>query len=153
MFGHENQTPQISFTTTFGYSYRVEYKSGLLDSLWTPVAGADSVAGSGNVAVITDPGANIGIQPRRFYRVALAISASATPVVAAIGLINGRPQISFTSATGHYYRVEFKESFNEPYWRAVSGAETITGTGTVLQAIDPDVPLGQTSRFYRVTQF
>ncbi len=61
--------PQISFTSTAGYDYRVEYKNKLTDSWWLPVPGAEMVAGTGSTTEVADPSGSGASQ--RFYRVVL----------------------------------------------------------------------------------
>jgi len=70
-FGADNQTPRISFTTTAGYYYRVEYRNNLDDAAWLPVLGAEIVVGTGDVIQVSDSAANVGSQTRRVYRVTL----------------------------------------------------------------------------------
>ncbi len=66
-----NRIPRLGFTTSAGQSYRVEFKSNLSDPSWTTLSGSESVAGTGGVLEITDPGATAGPGAKRFYRVVL----------------------------------------------------------------------------------
>ena len=68
-------TARISFTTTAGEQYRVEYKNVLNGGSWTTLPGADAVIGTGGVMQISDPDPNVRTLPRRFYRVVLAPAA------------------------------------------------------------------------------
>jgi len=70
-FSLPDRRPSISFTTTAGYNYRVEYKNSLTDPTWMPVSGAEEVPGTGEVVRITDPDPNVANLPRRFYRALL----------------------------------------------------------------------------------
>ncbi len=64
-------SPQISFSTVFGQRYRVEYKDLLSNTTWIPVAGSESIAGTGGTIQAGDSDPNLATRPRRFYRVVL----------------------------------------------------------------------------------
>jgi hypothetical protein len=66
-----NGTPQISFTTTAGQSYRLEFKNNLTDPTWTTVPGADMISGNGNPVQVSDMDPNAPTVPHRFYRAVL----------------------------------------------------------------------------------
>jgi alpha-L-fucosidase len=55
----------VSFPTTSGKTYRVEYSTSLQSGSWTSVQ--DNIAGTGSVVQVTDSGA-VG-QTKRFYRI------------------------------------------------------------------------------------
>jgi len=57
-------TATISFTTTVGQSYTLEYKNSLLDPSWTQIG--STVSGTGDVITVTEP---IFDNSTRFYRV------------------------------------------------------------------------------------
>ncbi len=65
-----SSVPRLTFTTTAGQYYRVEYEDALVGASWNTVAGADMIAGDGNPAQVADPGAGAVVR-RRFYRVIL----------------------------------------------------------------------------------
>jgi hypothetical protein len=153
MLSRDGENAQISFATAADYYYRVEYKDNLTDPSWTPVLGAETVTGSGNIVRVTDLNPPLGKCPRRFYRVAVSYNI-APPVIVGCRVTKGKPQISFTTVTGYYYRVEYKNNLADLSWKPVSGADTIIGTGGVIQTSDPDANTGtQSSRLYRVTLF
>jgi hypothetical protein len=54
--------------------------------------------------------------------------------------------LSWPAAFGAAYRVQFKDSLNDPDWQDLSGNLTILGSNAY--AVDPAPPAGQ--RFYRV---
>jgi len=61
---------RVSFMTFAGWSYTVERTEDLNGTaVWTPVSGAEAVAGTGGVVHVLDP-IVVG-QPQRFYRVRL----------------------------------------------------------------------------------
>jgi len=61
---------RLSFTTVAGWSYTVERTEDLNGTaVWTPVSGAEAVAGTGGVVNVLDP--VVAGQPQRFYRVRL----------------------------------------------------------------------------------
>jgi len=59
------QTTTISFTTTNGVNYQLQYTTDLSGG-WTPVPGVPVINGDGTVQSFTDPNA---IDPARFYRI------------------------------------------------------------------------------------
>jgi hypothetical protein len=67
--GRSEGAPRITFTTRSGQTYRVEYKDNILNGDWAPVAGAESIAGTGNEIQVVDPDPTSPSRPRRFYRV------------------------------------------------------------------------------------
>jgi hypothetical protein len=61
---------RLSFTTVAGWSYTVERTDDLSGTaVWTPVSGAEAVAGTGSVVNVLDP--IVAGQSQRFYRVRL----------------------------------------------------------------------------------
>jgi hypothetical protein len=67
----QNNGPHISFTTTAGYNYQVEYKNSLADQSWAPLPGAEFIAGTGNIVQVIDSDASQQALRRRFYRARL----------------------------------------------------------------------------------
>ena len=68
-----------------------------------------------------------------------------------IGFVNDAPRISFATASGRTYRVEYKNALTDANWSTLSGAGSISGNGGVVsiddtQAGAADLP----TRFYRV---
>ena len=61
----------ITFTTTNGQFYRLEYKNYLNDSDWVPVSGSESVPGTGDLVIRSDSDPNLRRYQHRFYRVVL----------------------------------------------------------------------------------
>ena len=144
----------IEFTTTSGYNYRVAYKNALTDPAWTPVSGLEAVPGTGGIVQIIDPDPNVAARNSRYYKVTLSYDAAAVPRIASFTLENGYPRLSFTTASGYYYRVEYTNNPAIPSWAPVEGAGTISGTGNVVQISDPDLAVAtQPRRVYRVLLF
>jgi hypothetical protein len=143
---------EITFTTIFGYIYSVEYNDNLAGGKWMRLPGAEIISGSGDVIRIMDPNADIGTRPSRLYRAALSYDI---PVpVATFELTNSKPRINFTTTAGYYYRVEYTNNLDPSSWKPVAGAETILGTGEIIQIQDLDASIGtQPRRFYRVILF
>lgn len=77
-----------------------------------------------------------------------------TPPTIAItnfAIVAGAPTIAFTSIAGRTYTVERKNVLGDTTWTPVTGASSISGTGSVVQVTDPDIGAGAAaSRFYRV---
>ena len=64
---------------------------------------------------------------------------------------SGTVRINFTSVAGEQYRVEYKNVLNAGSWTTLPGAETVFGTGGVMQITDPDPNVRSLPRrFYRV---
>src|SRR3954454_6416990 len=85
------------------------------------------------------------------------ITATSTPMFAPaitnFAITSGMPRVSFTTASGQTYRVERKNAFTDTTWVAVTNADNIAGTGSVIQVNDPDTGVaGLPHRFYRVVQ-
>ena len=57
---------QIGFVTVAGKNYRVEFKNSFSDAIWTPLAGAENIVGTGGVVSVNAP---VGSNPQRFYRI------------------------------------------------------------------------------------
>lgn len=62
--------PRVTFSTIAGRNYRVEFANNLAGS-WTPLPGAEMVAGTGSVIVVSDSDPNMTAMVQRFYRVLL----------------------------------------------------------------------------------
>lgn len=63
--------PQISFATVIGQTYRVEYKDDVWNPIWTPLLGAEAIAGTGAIMQIADRDPNVRSNSHRFYRAIL----------------------------------------------------------------------------------
>jgi hypothetical protein len=64
-------TARISFTTTAGEQYRIEYTNSLSAPAWAALPGAETLPGTGGIVQINDPQPNVRNLPARFYRVVL----------------------------------------------------------------------------------
>lgn len=143
--------PRINFNTVAGQSYRVEFKNNVSETAWNVVDGAEAVRGSGSVVQVTDNSAGANGQSRRFYRVVFSYDPSAAPRITAFALNGGPARVSFSTAAGSSYRVEYRDNLTDEFWQTVEGAEVIAGTGNIIQLTDPNPPLGSGAhRFYRV---
>jgi hypothetical protein len=68
-----------------------------------------------------------------------------------IGLVNGAPQISFTTLSNRSHQVQRKNALTDSDWVALSNATSISGNGGVVQVTDTDPGAGSLPmRFYRV---
>ena len=82
---------------------------------------------------------------------AFQLTGSFAPETTAFLRSNGVPRINFTTELGRNYRVEYKNSPSDSQWLPVPGANTVSGTGSVIQVSDPDPNVAsQPRRFYRV---
>lgn len=66
---YANATPRVTFTTSAGRSYRVEYRDNMTDA-WSILPGYELVLGNGETATITDNSANSSVR-HRFYHVVM----------------------------------------------------------------------------------
>ncbi|MDQ6654757.1 MAG: hypothetical protein M3Y80_02955 [Verrucomicrobiota bacterium] len=77
--------------------------------------------------------------------------ASAIPRVTSVTRTNRVPLIAFTTAAGQSYQVQFKNTFVDPTWAVVTGAENVAGSGSTVEIADSDPAATQIPhRFYRV---
>lgn len=151
-FTRINGVPRISFTTTTGQTYQVDYKNSLTDASWTPLAGTATISGTGNVVHVSDPDPNARNLARRFYRARLAdcpCNAVQGPRITGFDF-DDVPRLRFTTTAGQTYRVEYTTNLTSVSWTPLTGAETIPGTGNVVQVSDPDPNVQNLPRrFYR----
>lgn len=79
------------------------------------------------------------------------VPETARPSVRSIDRTNERPRVTFTTASGQTYRVEYKNALTEAGWDVVAGAENVAGTGSevTIEDSDPSAP-SVSRRFYRV---
>jgi hypothetical protein len=141
---------EVSFASNIATTYRVEFKNTLSNPSWSALPGADRLAGTGDIIGVTD--STIEGQSQRFYRVTVLYEGPGAPVISAFGYVDHGPQISFTTSAGYFYRVEYKNDLSDLSWSPVSGAESIVGSGDIMQFGDPDPNLASyPRRFYRVT--
>jgi hypothetical protein len=77
-----------------------------------------------------------------------ATNSASCPVVTTPALVraNGTNSITFPTATGKTYTVQYKNHLLDPAWTNLT---TVQGTGAVQTVVDPTTP-GQPTRFYRV---
>jgi uncharacterized repeat protein (TIGR01451 family) len=69
--------------------------------------------------------------------------------ITSIQLLNRGVAISFTSVPGHRYVLETTANLVSGTWKSIQS--TVTGTGSTLEIIDPDVGLSG-DRFYRIRE-
>jgi hypothetical protein len=70
--------------------------------------------------------------------------------ITSITRTNKVPKISFTTILGQNYRLEYKNNLTDASWNPVPGADTVAGTGGMVQVSDPDPNAGNLPRrFYR----
>jgi hypothetical protein len=82
-------------------------------------------------------------------KLAFQLSGVFAPKVTSISFTGQAARLSFTTALGRTYRVEYKNTWNDISWTVLLGAEDVAGTGGIVQVDDPSArTLGK--RFYRV---
>ena len=153
-FAITQSNPKISFTTDVDHTYRVDYKDSLIDSSWMLLPGAEAVPGTGDIVQVTDSNPLPLSSRSRFYRVGLSYNLAAVPTILTLGISVDGAQISFSTASGYYYRVEYKNNLQDTEWSVLPGYDLVTGTGDTLQVFDSDVNASTpVHRFYRVILF
>jgi hypothetical protein len=65
--------PRIRFTTRSGQTYRLEYKNSIVNAEWAPVAGAETISGTGGEVEVSDRDPASPAASRRFYRVQMQL--------------------------------------------------------------------------------
>ncbi|MDQ6860936.1 MAG: hypothetical protein M3032_07260 [Verrucomicrobiota bacterium] len=82
---------------------------------------------------------------------AFRIQGVPAPTITSCVMANGLPRIRFKTAEGETYRVVYKDDLRTASWLILDGAESISGTGTVVEATDLDPRAKDLPRrFYRV---
>ena len=137
----------VTWNSTIGLSYRVQYKDSLTSSLWidfNPVVTATNISTS-----ITN---TIGSAPQRFYRVQIVEMPTVIPiqpVILSLQVTNGSAVITWSSVAGSVYGLQYKTNLTDSAWTDV--LPTITATaGTITRT---NFVGGNSQRFYRVYRF
>jgi hypothetical protein len=68
------------------------------------------------------------------------------PTISSVSATNGTVALSWSSISNRVYRVQYKNSLNDPTWTDLPG--DVTATSGNASKIDP---LGTTNRFYRLS--
>jgi uncharacterized repeat protein (TIGR01451 family) len=133
-------TARVSFTTTAGQTYLLEYKNTLDETNWTVL---DVVIGTGDILTIIDVTAD---SPTRFYRLRSPGTTVLVPArITQIVHVGTMVRVSFTTVGGQTYALEYKNRLEETNWTAL---DAVTGTGDIMTITDP-TPDSE-SRFYRI---
>jgi hypothetical protein len=81
--------------------------------------------------------------------VAFGTAGTGASLISDVRLVDGQPQITFTSAVGSSYLFEWAPTLVEPVvWTPLAGGP-IAGTGLPMVFTDPTA-VGQLQRFYRM---
>jgi hypothetical protein len=130
----------FSWNTVPGLMYQVQYTPSLTHPAWRNLGGV--INASDTTATASD---DIGPDPQRYYRAA-QVGTLPPPVIQSMAQANGRILISWNSAPGQSYQVQFSPDLNYPYWYNLGPAISAVGSTTsTSDAIGPDL-----QRFYRV---
>lgn len=130
----------FSWNTVPGLMYQVQYSPSLTHPAWRNLGGV--INASSTTASASD---DIGPDPQRYYR-AVEVGTLPPPIVHSVTQANGQILISWNSAPGQSYQVQYSPDLNYPYWYNLGPAITAVGSITsTSDAIGPDP-----QRFYRV---
>jgi len=136
-----NGVVTIEWSSVAGQVYRVQYKNALTDANWTDLP--PEVTATGQTASKVDV---VGTRPQRFYRVLLLPTLPMSPLIHPLSLSNGVVTITWSSAAGQTYRVQYKNSLSDEIWADLPIEVTATGP----MASTTDTVGDQPQRFYRV---
>jgi hypothetical protein len=82
---------------------------------------------------------------------AFQVFGTVVPRTITPGFVNGTPVVRFNSKLGKQYRLEYKNSLKDASWMVVPGRELIYGSGSEIEATDPQADAKTARRrFYRV---
>lgn len=79
------------------------------------------------------------------------LNGTFVPRVTSVTSAGGTRQIDFTTTSGQFYRVEYKDEWSES-WKTLPDYELVAGNGTTMQAADTSALLNS-RRFYRILMF
>jgi len=131
----------ITWNSTLGLSYRVQYLSNLNSTNWTdvnPVVTATNISAS-----VTN---FVGSDPQRFYRV--KVTEAPLPVILSLKVSNGSAVITWSSVPAKDYRLQYKTNVTDVTWSEV--APSITATAATTTTTNTVGTVAQ--RFYRIRQ-
>jgi hypothetical protein len=139
--GAANGIALITWNSVSGQKYRLQYKHSLSDTNW-PCALPDVLA-TGPTTTIADA---LGSATQRFYRVGLAPTVVPPFVITSILLTDGVAAITWNSAAGQTYRLQYKDRLTDTNWQNALPDVLATGpTTTLTNTLD-----SATQRYYRV---
>jgi len=73
-------------------------------------------------------------------------AVASSPLISKPGFVNGTFSLTFPTATGETYTLEYKNKLTDPAW---TNLQTVPGTGLSQTITDPTA-VGQPTRFYRI---
>jgi hypothetical protein len=133
-----NGAIRITWNSTVGKTYRVQYVNNLNSTNWS-VLGPDITATN----LVTSATDSILNSPQRFYRV--LVVAATQPLITSITVVGGVATITWNSVSGTTYNLEYTDSLTSVGW---TSAPAVTATGpTTLQTNSVGT---SASRYYRV---
>jgi hypothetical protein len=134
-----NGVALITWNSTPGLSYRVQYKTDLNSTNWNnvnPIVTATNITSS-----VTD---NVGTDSQRFYRV--QIVETPQPFILSLVVTNGVAVVTWSSVPGKVYGLEYKRELTDTNWTEQTPYITATGYTTTTTNL-----VGSSSqRFFRV---
>lgn len=143
-----NKTFNLSWASVVGATYRVEGKTNITDSTWSPVS--SNIVATATVTSYSIPLPN----PNHYFHVVQLSGGTVVPpantnLVINPGLVitNKTLVIRWSSVTGTTYRVQGKTNITDSTWSDVSGDITATGAETSYA-----VPLTNPNHYFRVVQ-
>ena len=129
----------VTWNSTPGISYRVQYKDNLSATDWSDINPV--VTATNNSSSITNV---VGSAPQRFYRV--QIVQTPQPVILSLQVNSGLAVITWSSIPGKVYGLEYKRELTDTNWTEELPHVTATGfTTSVTNNVG-----SSSQRFYRV---
>ena len=131
----------VTWNSTPGLSYRVQYLSNLNSTNWTdvnPIVTATNISAS-----VTN---FVGSDPQRFYRVKVTEAEVPQPVILSLQVTNGNAVITWSSVATKDYRLQYKTNLTDVTWAEVAPSITATAaTTTTTNAVGT-----ASQRFFRI---
>jgi len=137
-----NGVATITWNSSSNQTYRLQYKDNLTDADWTDAPSTVQATGASTSTTNVT-----GAVPQRFYRVkAEAQAAAPAPQILSIVASNSVVTVTWSSVTGHFYRLQSNDDLTTTNW--VDVLPEVTAAGATSSATDSVVGVSQ--RYYRV---
>jgi hypothetical protein len=129
----------VTWNSTPGLSYRVQYLSNLNSTNWTdvnPIVTATNISAS-----VTN---FVGSDPQRFYRVKVVDTPQ--PVILSLQVTNENAVITWSAVATRNYRLQYKTNLTDVAWTEITPSITAaSATATTTNAVG-----AASQRFFRI---
>jgi hypothetical protein len=136
-----NTVATLTWNSTPGIPYRLQHNDGLSPTNWTDEF-SDTIATAATMTATND----FGDSAQRFYRVATPIHFVPPPGNLTYKVISKHVTISWDSLPSRHYRLQYKQSLDDPSW--IDTSPDIIASSSRCSS---DYPIGNVpQRFFRV---